>query len=48
MDLRNFGPRGTIDREVYYLDVPDGEEYKAVDLLDMAGIDGLVIPKLKK
>lgn len=48
LDLRNFGPRGKIDREVYYLDVPEGEEYKAVDLLDTAGIDGLVIPKFKK
>jgi hypothetical protein len=48
LDLRNFGPKGKIDREVYYLDVPEGEEYKAVDLLDTAGIDGLVIPKFKK
>ena len=33
LDIRNFGPQGRIDREIYYLDVPAEEAERARSIL---------------
>ena len=38
LDPRNFGAKGTIDREIYWVSVPVDEEEKARDILRQNGI----------
>lgn len=38
LDIRDFGPRGKIDRNMYYIDVAEREWAAARDVLAKAGI----------
>lgn len=38
LDIRNFGPNGRIDREMYYLTVPAGEAERAGEILSGLGL----------
>ena len=38
LDPRDFGPRGRIDREIYWVEVPAEEEEKARDILRAKGL----------
>ena len=38
LDIRDFGPQGKIDRDMYYIDVPEKEYEAARQLLAEAGI----------
>ncbi|MDO4265645.1 MAG: hypothetical protein Q4C63_04180 [Eubacteriales bacterium] len=39
LDPRNFGPRGKIDRNTYYIRVPEEEAVKAREILRRAGVE---------
>ena len=39
LDPRNFGPKGPIDRSVYFIDVPAAEADRARALLRAAGVE---------
>ena len=38
LDPRNFGPKGTIDREIYWVKVIEGDEEKAREVLRRKGL----------
>lgn len=42
LDIRDFGPRGKIDRDMYYIDVAEKEAGRAREVL--ASLDGNTTP----
>ena len=42
LDIRNFGPRGRIDREIYYITVPAAESERALRVLETQDSPGIL------
>ena len=38
LDIRNLGPKGRIDRDIYYVNVPVSEKKHALDIIRAAGL----------
>lgn len=38
LDIRNLGPRGRIDRDIYYVNVKESEKDRALEVIRSAGL----------
>ncbi len=48
LDPRNFGGKGSVDRETYYIRVPSSSETRVRELIRTAGIVPVIIEEHKK